>query len=242
MQRGITFDCEQHSRRPHLHHLLQEKLPELGLDVDMYGPYVWGDEDSDDSDDDKDGDDLNDIVVGVLQASSETHADDDGVWLELVEKILEANRLDADFRREKKEQLLQETKAKMEEDLARAKLEEKQEDTEKEQKKKSSQVDEETKRRLMHQYGYDEPAIDEAHGSSGGGKSSKSAAAAAAATAPSTNRDVAKAANLEKARELRGAQKTTKAEERKKTKEQRASKAEMKEARRKRAQKGERKA
>eukprot|EP00536_Pseudo-nitzschia_multiseries_P005563 jgi/Psemu1/295932/fgenesh1_pm.105_\ len=239
MLRGLTFDCEQHPRRPHLHHLLQERLPELGLDVEMYGPYVWGDEDESDSDDDKEVDELKDIVVGVLQASSETHADDDGVWLELIEQILEANRLDSEFRREQREQVLQETKTKMEEDLARAKLEEKEADPEKDQKKKSSQVDEETKRRLMQQYGYDEPAYDA--DAPGTGKSSKAGAAAATATV-TTNRDAAKAANLEKARELRGAQKTTKAEERKKTKEQRASKADLKEARRKRAQKGERKA
>lgn len=246
LERGLTFDSEQHPRRPHLHHLLQERLPKLGLDVDMYGPYVWGDEDETDSDDDKDGDELKEIVVGVLQASSETHADEehDGVWIEFIEDIVEANQLDSNFRREAREELLQETKTKMEEDLARAKSEDKQQVDEhagKEEKKKSSQVDEETKRRMLQQYGYDESTGDDesGQGTSGNGKSSKAASTSTTAT---TNRDVAKAAHAEKTKEMRNANKTTKAEERKKTKEQKTTKADLKEARRNRAKKGERKA
>jgi hypothetical protein len=244
----MSFGAEEKSRRQHLHQLLQERLPQLGLDADMYGPYVWGDEDETD-DDDRDGDELREIVLGVLQASSETHADDDDVWIELIEIIQNANKLDSQLRREGREKHLLETKTKMEEDLARAKMEDVTA-VANEEKKKSSQVDDEQKRILMQRYGYDVPDQDEDQGSgfgansSGSKKSSSSslAAAANAPTAPTNNRDVAKAAYQEKSKELRGAQKTTKAEERKKTKEQRTNKAQLKEGRRKRATKGERKA
>jgi hypothetical protein len=40
----LVYDEQQHPRRPHLHHLLQDSLPKLGLDCETYGPYVWGDE------------------------------------------------------------------------------------------------------------------------------------------------------------------------------------------------------
>lgn len=243
----MSFGAEENSRRPNLHRLLQERLPQLGLDADMYGPYVWGDEDETDLDDDRDGDELSEIVLGVLQASSETHADDDDVWTELIEHIQNANKLDSQLRRDEREKHLLETKTKMEEDLARAKLEEATVIADDQKKNKSSQVDDEQKRILMQRYGYDVPDEDEDQGigfgaNSSGASQKTSSAAAAGATAPTNNRDVAKAAYQEKSKELRGAQKTTKAEERKKTKEQRTNKAQLKEARRKRATKGERKA
>ena len=235
--------AEDHPHRPNLHNLLRERLPQLGLDADMYGPYIWGDED-DQAEDERDDDELSEVVLGVLQASSETHSDDDNVWVNLIEDIKKANNLDAELRRQEREKHLQETKTKMEEDLARAKLEE-QEQIVEEEKKKSSQVDDEQKRILMQRYGYDK-IEDEDTGSgfganSSGAKAKKSSAAAATTTA-TNNKDAAKAAYAEKSREMRNAQKSTKAEERKKTKEQKNSKAALKEARRKRAQKGERKA
>mmetsp|Transcript_16238 Transcript_16238/g.33376 ORF Transcript_16238/g.33376 Transcript_16238/m.33376 type:complete len:242 (+) Transcript_16238:72-797(+) len=239
---------EPHPRRPHLHKLLEDKLPELGLDVDTYGPYVWGDDDDDAESDNDDGaeddDELKDVVVGVLQASSETHAEDDEVWLQLIEDIGKAKKLDSNLRREKREKHLQETKTKMEEELARAKLEEAVIDDSND-KKKSSQVDDETKKILMQRYGYDEPAEDEDQGGGYGGNTGsnkKSGTGGGASTTAPTNRDVAKATHAEKTKEMRNTGKSTKADERKKTKDQKASKAQLKEARRKRAQKGERKA
>ena len=236
------MDSDQDTRRPNLHKLLEERLPALGLDAEMYGPYVWGDDEDSDGDD-KDDDELREVVVGVLQASSETHAEDDAVWEELIQGIQAANLQDSQLRKEQREKHLQETKTKMEEDLARAKKEEAEKQPT-EEKKKSSQVDDEQKRILMQRYGYDEPAEDEGDGS-GFGANSSSASKKPAASGGSgvvSNKDAAKAAYLEKSRELRGAQKTTKAEERKKTKEQKANKAQLKEARRKRATKGERRA
>ena len=227
-------------KRPNLHKLLQERLPALGLDAEMYGPYVWGDEDADSDDDDKDDDELQEVVLGVLQASSETHAEDDGVWLELIQQIHASNKLDSQLKREQREKHLQETKTKMEEDLARAKLEE-QSKPKPVEAKKSSAVDDEQKRILLAKYGYDEPAEEE-EGSGFGGNASGAAKKSASAPTTANNKDAAKVAYMEKSKELRGAQKATKAEERKKTKEQKANKAQLKEARRKRATKGERKA
>ena len=217
-------------------------LPLLFKKSTIKGPYIWGDEDDDDSDDDKDVDELNDLVIGVLQPSSETHSDDDSVWADLVEKIVKANQLDTERRRESKERHLQEAKSKLEEELAKAKLEEKSNEHDKDEggsSNKQHKVDEETKRVLMQRYGYEEPTEDENEQGtgSGGGKCSGNGLGPGV----TTNRDVAAAAQAEKNKELRNQNKTSKAEERKKTKEQKANKERLKEERRKKSQKGERK-
>jgi hypothetical protein len=49
-------------RHPNLYTFLLERLPQLGLDVDTYGPYIWGVEDND-HDENKDDDD-NDVNIG----------------------------------------------------------------------------------------------------------------------------------------------------------------------------------
>lgn len=248
-EEDLVYDAQQHPRRPHLHHLLQDSLPKLGLDCETYGPYVWGDEDDDDSDDDRDVDELKDLVLGVLQASSETHSEDDDVWTDLIEQIIKANELDSKRRRESKDRHLQETKTKLEEDLAKAKLEEQQQQPEEDDKnnKKSPEqqkADAEAKRQLMERFGYELDDDDEQtnkNASGGGGKKSSSAKTATTATA-TTNRDVAAAHNSEKSKAMKNQSKTTKADERKITKQNRSNKEEKKEARRKKAVKGERQA
>ena len=251
-EEDLVYDAQQHPRRPHLHHLLQDSLPKLGLDCETYGPYVWGDEDDDDSDDDKDVDELKVLVLGVLQASSETHSEDDDVWTDLIEQIIKANELDSKRRRESKDRHLQETKTKLEEDLAKAKLEEQQQQPEEEDDKNNEKspeqqkADAEAKRQLMERFGYeldddDEQTNKNASGGGGGKKSSSSAKTATTATA-TTNRDVAAAHNSEKSKAMKNQSKTTKADERKITKQNRSNKEEKKEARRKKAVKGERQA
>ena len=250
-EEDLVYDAQQHPRRPHLHHLLQDSLPKLGLDCETYGPYVWGDEDDDDSDDDKDVDELKDLVLGVLQASSETHSEDDDVWTDLIEQIIKANELDSKRRRESKDRHLQETKTKLEEDLAKAKLEEQQQQPEEEDDKNNEKspeqqkADAEAKRQLMERFGYELDEDDEQPNKNasggGGGKKSSSAKTATTATA-TTNRDVAAAHNSEKSKAMKNQSKTTKADERKITKQNRSNKEEKKEARRKKAVKGERQA
>jgi hypothetical protein len=243
-EEDLVYDAQ---RRPHLHHLLQDSLPKLGLDCETYGPYVWGDEDDDDSDDDKDVDELKDLILGVLQASSETHSEDDDVWTDLIEQIIKANALDSKRRRESKDRHLQETKTKLEEDLAKAKLEEQQQQPEEDGKNndkspEQQKADAEAKRQLMERFGYElDDDEEQTNNASGGGKKSSSAKTATTATA-TTNRDVAAAHNSEKSKAMKNQSKTTKADERKKTKENRSNKEEKKEARRKKAVKGERQA
>ena len=82
----------------------------------------------------------------------------------------------------------------------------------------------------MNRFGYEEDVP------SGGGQTEGQEDDAA----PKSNKQVAAAANLERARELRSQKKQTKKEEQQKTKDAKASKAQLKEERRKRAQKGER--
>ena len=250
-EEDLVYDAQQHPRRPHLHHLLQDSLPKLGLDCETYGPYVWGDEDDDDSDDDKDVDELKDLVLGVLQASSETHSEDDDVWTDLIEQIIKANELDSKRRRESKDRHLQETKTRLEEDLAKAKLEEQQQQPEEEDDKNNEKspeqqkADAEAKRQLMERFGYELDDDDEQtnkNASGGGGKKSSSSAKTATTATATTNRDVAAAHNSEKSKAMKNQSKTTKADERKITKQNRSNKEEKKEARRKKAVKGERQA
>lgn len=167
----VSFDSidilEQYShRRPYLHYLLQETLPKLGLDCDLYGPYVWGDDDDDGDNNNEDWncdlDEIRDVVQGILQASSETHSDTDKIWETLIIYIVKANDLDTKRQRESREQKLQETKTKLEDDLAQAKLEEQQQQ-EKEPSSSSNnnnKVDNEAKLLLVQRYGYEEPAED----------------------------------------------------------------------------------
>jgi len=195
--------------RPHLHHLLQVRLPKLGLDCDTYGPYVWGDDEDDNNDEDDDdqddvADELRDIVLGVLQASSETHSDDDDIWIDLIEQIGRANKLDSKRRRESKERQLKETKTKLEKELAKAKLEEQQQQQDGGDgggnKKTSSQqkAHDERKRLLVEQYGYEEPAEDVAAAGEKEQTKHKKGATVSTSTSPktTTNRDVAVVALL----------------------------------------------
>jgi hypothetical protein len=244
---------------PHLYGFLQRRLPELGLDVDTYGPYVWGGADDDEGGVGMEGGgdgnpeegggapplDREELeqVVELLQASSETHSDADGaVWEELTDAIMEHFRLDREERLQSQSEAARARRAQMDADLARAKkeqeeamlLHEKKAATGRENTKQHT-LDEAAKRDLLLRYGYDEPAEDELGGGpdEGGG----------AGTAPSvvTNREAAAAAQLEKTKELRSKKIQTKKEQQQQTKEQKNQKELLKEERRKRTQKGERK-
>jgi RNA polymerase-binding transcription factor DksA len=240
---GVHFSFEWHDtmdddpivqkKHPNLYNFLCERLPQLGLDVETYGPYIWGgtDDDNNDTDDStgitKDKEEW-EQVMELLQASSETHSDDDTVWKELLLEMQEKIRLDASMNKQEHDRFVQEKKKQWEDDLAKAKLEQEQKHHQpKEEKKLSSAIDDETKKILMQRYGYDEP--DEDPGD------------VMQATSITTNKQAAEAANLEKAKELRKTKVQTKQEEQRKTKEQRLQKEKAKEERRKRTQKGERK-
>jgi hypothetical protein len=59
----------------YLDEYLTEILPQLGLDVETYGPYVTGY-----ANEDEDTDDGMDDLIELLRASSESHGDDDASW------------------------------------------------------------------------------------------------------------------------------------------------------------------
>jgi hypothetical protein len=70
-----------------LHSYLNETLPTLGLDPDTYSPYVMGCLAENMGEDEANLEDL-DQIIELLQASSETHSDDESVWNDLKSETL----------------------------------------------------------------------------------------------------------------------------------------------------------
>ena len=74
---------------------LNGTLPNLGLDAETYAPYVMGcfeninyDNDGNDDDDEALKESLTEII-GLLQASSESHSDDEsGIWDDLMDQVM----------------------------------------------------------------------------------------------------------------------------------------------------------
>ena len=62
---------------------LTKALPDRGLDYETYGPYVTGFADNDDDDETS----LDDLIE-LLQASSETHGDDEASWSNFRNEII----------------------------------------------------------------------------------------------------------------------------------------------------------
>ena len=216
MNHTLVMDESAKEQHPNLLPFLQQRLPELGLDEETYAPYVLGTT--------EDEEELTEVVQ-LLQASSESHAEEEEIWESLRKDICEKMKLDKDYHEQKHQKELESQKAKLEDQLAQAKLE--QQNAPEKEEKKSSKVDDATKKALMQRFGYEED---------GDGSTTKDEGEAAA-----TNKQVAAAANLERARELRSKKIQTKKGEQQKTKEQKANKAQLKEDRRKRTTKGERK-
>lgn len=76
-----------------LNPFLEEWLNDHGLDYEAYAPYVTSsvpnnEDDHDDDMEDIDMDDFDDIVQ-LLQASSETHSEDENVWSDFKSQVLE---------------------------------------------------------------------------------------------------------------------------------------------------------
>lgn len=201
--------------RPNLCTLLEGRLVELGLDVDTYGPYVVGSE----------AEELPDLME-LLKASSEEEELDESVWETFSQDILKAIEQDEAFQDEKTnakkleaQKIEQERAEKNKAAIAEAEQQQKAAPT------KSPQVDDAQKKALMQRFGYEMPDEDVDDDAAG----------------PVTNKQVAASANVERAQELRSKKTQTKKEEQQKTKEMKSSKAQLKEDRRKRATKGERK-
>lgn len=202
---------------------LQERLPALGLDYDTYGAYVLplltsGEEVADE--------DEWESVMELLQASSESHTDDDEAWVQLRSDI---ERVWKEYRDRKS---LQEASAALDERMQLQKQIEEERKRISEAASKSpptaKKPDDAAKRALLDRFGYEDPDED--------GK-----AASGDAEEPVSNREVAKLMDLAKARAMREHKGATKREEQQKTALARKNKMDLKEERRKRATKGERK-
>lgn len=202
---------------PHLYPFLQKRLPELGLDLETYGPYVWGTVEDEDDEEELQG------VVELLQASSESHGDDVDAFKQLKQDILQNIQKDQELKEQKHALEVESQKARLEQQLAQAKLEQQQNQKSPTQKP-ASKVDDAAKKALMQRFGYENDEAEE----EGEGQ-------------VVNNRQVAAAANLERAKELRSKKVQTKKEEQQKTKAQKDSKVQLKDERRKRTTKGERK-
>jgi len=223
----MSDDPEKHYLAP----FLQEKLPELGLDFDTYGSYVIGVVDSADQEEDE-----ADGIWELLQASSETHSENEDVWTNLREEV--ASRKEEYLRteneaKEKELALQSQTKqAQLAKDIQLA------EEMAKKQEEAAEAAPEEvdaSKEALLSRFAYDDSEVYDkdgnlvdpaaAAGKSKGGKSKGSTAAASAGEG--------KGADNHKAQQ-------SKADARAQTKQANAKKAAAKEQRRQRATKGER--
>ena len=75
------MDESTKEEHPNLYELLVERLPALGLDGDTYGPYVLGTTEGDE-------DEVTEVVQ-LLQASSESHGDQEDVLEDLQKDIMQ---------------------------------------------------------------------------------------------------------------------------------------------------------
>jgi len=76
-----------------LNPFLEKWLNDHGLDYEAYAPYVTSSVPNNDDDDDDDMEDIDmddfDDIVQLLQASSETHSEDEDVWSDFKSQVLE---------------------------------------------------------------------------------------------------------------------------------------------------------
>jgi len=217
-----------------LSQFLEEKLPTLGLDSETYGPYIVGllpfDENPDGADEDE-----WESVMELLQASSESHSDDEEAWKALKVEVTERY---SQFLEQEAKRKADEEEIRRQEALKPPKPTPTQENISDDRaaKKKSSALDDATKKAVLEQYAYvmDE---NEVEGPAKGGDDTPTAVVAGV----NPNKEAAKQSMAESANERKEQKGATKKEEQKKTKEANLNKVQQKEERRKRATKGERK-
>ncbi|EEC44495.1 predicted protein [Phaeodactylum tricornutum CCAP 1055/1] len=213
----MSEDEDKHVLAP----FLTSRLPQLGLDYETYGPYVLPlltDEEVDE--------DEWESVVELLQASSESHGDDEQAWKDLRVQIEEAWRnhklaldeQEAEFKQNQATRLQEEIEREREIAVEAALME-------KDRKEKPAVVEQDAARKaLVARFAYDIPDEDDADNEG-----------------VLSNKEVAAQAKLEQTQGLRQQKVTTKREEQQKTAKARVDKANAKEERRARATKGERK-
>jgi hypothetical protein len=225
---------EQEAEQHVLSDFLRERLTALGLDYDTYGPYVLPlltDEEHDDEE--------WETVLELLQASSETHCDDDEAWTDLRTSIeqqwkhhqsltalaaqkheAERHALYQEALKEEREQMHRDAETAAASAAAAAAAGGATPIT------TNATEPDAAKRALLARFAYEAPEEDE------DGEDDAPVL---------TNRQVAEKAAQEAAAAMRGKSVQTKNEERTKTKAAKQQKVQAKEERRQRATKGERK-
>jgi hypothetical protein len=216
---------------------LNEKLPNLSLDPETYIPYIIGCLETFEDDEELDE------IIDLLQASSETHSDDEDIWPALKKDILEKHK---EYNAELEQKKKQESDERKEIEARKKKEEVEEANRERERKKMAEEEKANTevdpaKLALLAQYEYDisetydnDGKVVDSSGGKGGGEES-------AAAGGSSNRAMAEKMKKERTKEMKGAQSVSKKDERAKTKQAKLDKMKKKEERRNKAAKGERK-
>mmetsp|Transcript_4557 Transcript_4557/g.9539 ORF Transcript_4557/g.9539 Transcript_4557/m.9539 type:complete len:227 (-) Transcript_4557:164-844(-) len=214
---------------------LNQRLPTVGLDAETYAPYLLPLLTEDDKDDEE-----WQAVMELLQASSESHSDDDQAFADLrrdivqawqahTDKVAQLQQAESAQRAKELEQTLAQERQAVAAALAEAEERKKAEAT----KPAAAAVDDPSKRALLSRFAYDQ---DEDEDNNNNNKKGNDEAAA-----PLTNQQIAEMAQREAQQALRGKAVQTKKEEQQKTAQAKLDKARLKEERRKKATKGERK-
>lgn len=207
-----------------MHAFLEERLPVLGLDVETYGSYLIG------LVDEGDGEEWDDILE-LLQASSETHSDDEAAWVELKTEIQRLQREQDEVVRQKeldaRQTKLQEGQERLAQEIALSKQAEEEAADKAEHKKELDDA----KRAVVERYAYDESEV---YGNDGqllsGGGSEKIV----------NNKEAAAQAHLDTVKQEKNKNVASKKDEQKKTADAKKDKQRVKEERRNRTTKGER--
>lgn len=229
-----------------LSEFLCRRLTEVGLDPDTYGPYVLPllvEADTDVDEEEWDG------VMELLQASSESHSDDERTWIDLRKDIQLAwkqhnDKVNDEARKQKieNERRIQK-EIERDRQIAKEAAEMMEAEREKEGGDASKTVtntdadaadDEAHRRALMARFGYEnDDDVEGGNRGAGGGGGEQQVIL--------TNQQAAAQLKQEQVESMRAKKNvTTKKDEQQKTAQSRKDKANLKEERRKRATKGER--
>jgi hypothetical protein len=217
----ITTMVDEHYLQP----FLQDRLPQLGLDPDTYSDYVMGLVDSEDEEE-------WDSVLELLQASSETHFDNDNVWKQLEADLRQMQAEHSEKVQQEQESLKQE-RLRQEQERLKQEIELAEEAKRRQEaaEKDESNIDD-AKRALVERYAYDDSELYDENGNLVVSDTNEEQVL--------TNQEVAQQAMAERSQELKQKNPSSKKEEQQKTAKAKQDKAKLKEDRRSKAQKGER--
>lgn len=205
---------------------LETRLPELGLDYELYGAYILpllSDEDADEE--------AWETVIELLRGSSELEeTSDDSVWEKLRNDIQSAWKAHCEEKRVREKEFHDHRETEIQQQIERDRRLAKEAAIKQEEERQNDSrldLDSAAKQALMERFGYDDD--DDARGKKEDEEQ------------PLTNRQVAKQLDVEKTKAMREHKTATKREEQQKTAQAKQNKIQLKEERRKRATKGERK-